>query len=274
MSLKTRRTVFQLTPLLDLLLIVIFAQYMDVRQAGARQENWFRNEAEQLVAETSNRADREEAARREVEQELASLRSQYASVREEEIQSKRLRDDLERQRRILGEFVSQTLNLPPEVVEKLLGRESFKDDKELAKSIEMFKRQTTGEAVRHVLSYSEILKRCDIWEFYVDYSPSERKHRIKFKVGEEKKEWLRDGIPPFQQDFVSYVRQRPQPKSLVIILSGFVYEDLTYADQLAYRRLLEQSVFDLNATAGGQTRFYFTDLGFLGEFGLFFQSNQ
>ena len=272
MSLRPRRAVFQLTPLLDLLLIVIFAQYMDVRHTGAQQENWFRNEAEQLVEEAQNDAQREQQQRIALQSEIDRMKQKLATIEDAGEQLRRNRDDLARQRQILGQFVAKTLSLSDEAVEKLMQRESFKDDTELARTIESFSKQSAGEAVRHVLSYSEVLKRCDLWEFYVDYSVAEKKHRLIFKSGDEQKIWLKSNIDDFESQFVSYIRQRPQPKSLVIILSGFIYEDLTYADQLAYRRLLEQSVFDLNTAAGGQSRYYFTDLGYLGEFGLFSKS--
>ncbi|HSG71840.1 MAG TPA: hypothetical protein VLA12_15600, partial [Planctomycetaceae bacterium] len=112
MSLKTRRTVFQLTPLLDLLLIVIFAQYMDVRQAGARQEEWFEKESQAVLSEADRTAQQERELRSAAEQRLDSLLAEIARMREERSSETELKNDLLKQREVIGEFLSETLNLP------------------------------------------------------------------------------------------------------------------------------------------------------------------
>jgi len=100
MSLRTRRTVFQLTPLLDLLLIIIFAQYMDVRQAGAKQEEWFDKEAGQIKREALSIAEQEAERRQNVEMQLALAESQIESLQQAQNVNQQLLQDLNSPRTI------------------------------------------------------------------------------------------------------------------------------------------------------------------------------
>lgn len=267
MSLKTRRTVFQLTPLLDLLLIVIFAQYMDVRHAGARQEEWFENEAQAVQDEADRTAQIERELRAAAQDQLDQLLAEIARMREERTSETELKNNLLKQREVIGEFLSETLNLPQETVAQLLDETTVRqnqDVKSLRNLIEALSKQSPGEAVKHVLSYNELLKRCDLWEFTIDWAPGEKEYIYRLEAGDRTHEWRSSTILNIETDLVDYIRSLPQPKSIVIILGGFVYEDIIFRERRLYPQLMNRCVKELNAFYLGQSLFYTTDLGYLG----------
>jgi hypothetical protein len=268
MSLKTRRTVFQLTPLLDLLLIVIFAQYMDVRQAGAKQEQWFERESRALREEARQDAEAERERRSEVEERLDALLAELAAMREERSFETQLKQDLLRQREVIGEFLADTLNLPEETVSRLLDETTVRQNQDLEalrELVESLAKKSPNEAVRHVLSYNELLKRCDLWEFTIAWSPGEKVYVYRLEAGGKSREWRNNSILEIETDLVDYIRSLPQPKSIVIILGGFTYEDIIFRERRLYPQVMNRCVKELNAFYLGQSLFYTTDLGYLGD---------
>ena len=100
MRLLRRRLTLQLTPLLDLLLIVIFAQYMEMRQQTV--------EAASVAAERVEAAEQERAAaRRELERELADLQQMRRRLTEDEQRLVERARQAEEQRRVAGEVASE-----------------------------------------------------------------------------------------------------------------------------------------------------------------------
>jgi hypothetical protein len=268
MSLKTRRTVFQLTPLLDLLLIVIFAQYMDVRQAGARQEEWFEKEAQTVLDEADRSAQKERELRAAAQVQLDQLLAEIARMREERTSETELKNDLLKQREVIGEFLSETLNLPEDVVTQLLDETTIRQNQDvesLRKLIEALSKLSPGEAVKHVLSYNELLKRCDLWNFSIGWAPGEKEYIYRLEAGGQIREWRNDTIVDIETELVDYIRSLPQPKSIVIILGGFTYEDIIFRERRLYPQVMNRCVKELNAFYLGQSLFYTTDLGYLGD---------
>jgi len=268
MSLRTRRTVFQLTPLLDLLLIIIFAQYMDVRQAGAKQEEWFDKEAGQIKQEAVSIAEQEAERRQNVEMQLALAESQIESLQQAQNVNEQLLQDLKTQRQLLAEFINQALKVSPEMVDKMLSKSELAKDDQFLKAIEELRKQVSGEAIQHAVSYHELLKRCDIWEFFLDDAAGELASNVTFRANEDRHEWTINKINNLQRELKAYLRSRPQPKSLVIVLSGFIDEELTRGQRDDFRILLDEVFRELTLESGGQTRYYHRDLGYLGELNL------
>ena len=126
MSLWTGRRRFhlQLTPLLDLLLIVIFAQYLDVQQQARRQSVEVEQQASarerqltQRYAALESNLERERKSLAQ-EREALSSREQEAARRVEQI-SQQLEDVLEQQRRA-ADVVAELFNVPQELIDETL----------------------------------------------------------------------------------------------------------------------------------------------------------
>lgn len=274
MSLRPRRTMFQLTPLLDLLLIVIFAQYMDVRHAGARQEEWFENEKQQVVVDANTQTAKEAELRRQAEMELALAEEQIDSLKKMRNINDEIVQDLKNQRQLLADFVNQALKVSPEMVDQMLAQSNLAEDDNFRKTVKELREAAAGEALQHAVSYHELLKRCDIWEFFLDNAAGQETSRLVFRANGDRKEWTVRDVLAFQQKLKADLRARPQPKSLVIVLSGFLDQQLTRGQRDDFRLLLDETFRELTVESGGQTRYYHRDLGYLGELGLNLQSGE
>jgi len=259
---------FQLTPLLDLLLIVIFAQYMDVRQTSARQQDWFENEKQQIEVAANSQAEKEAEQRRQAEIELTLAEKQIESLQETTNVNDELIKDLKSQRQLLAEFINQALKVSPEMVDRMLAESKLADDESFRETVKKLREETMGEALQHAVSYHELLKRCDIWEFYLADAAGEKASRLFFRANGDREEWTVRDLPAFQRKLKADLRARPQPKSLVIVLSGFLDERLTRGQRDDFKQLLDETFRDLTVESGGQTRYYHRDLGYLGELGL------
>lgn len=285
MSLRTRRTVFQLTPLLDLLLIVIFAQYMDVRQAGARQEAWFEKEAGQVHAEAVAKAEKEANLRQQTEIKLALAEKQLKSLEEEQAIKEDHLKELKFQRELMSELITQALKFDPELINELLAnrRDEPKFDPTFNKTLQELSNLSQEEAVSLAASYHELLKRCDIWEFRLELLETKSGNvatnaagaTISFNFGEHTQEFglkLEDGAKIEEKvfnekltDIKNYLKTLPQPKGIVIVISKPVTADISFGLRSDYRKLVQRLLDELTLESAGQTRFYFQELKYLGE---------
>ena len=287
MSLRTRRTVFQLTPLLDLLLIVIFAQYMDVRQAGARQEAWFEKEAGQVQAQAIAKAEQEAERRQQADIKLALAEKQLKTLQEEQGMTEELLTDLKIQRELMAELLTQSLKIDAEKIEELMqyGRDEANFDAKLRETIETLSESSQAEAVSLATSYHELLKRCDVWDFRFELSKGVSKETIakktsgatiSFNFRDNHKEFLvilEDGARVIKDDQLdktvfeikNYLKTLPQPKGIVIVISGFMNEEITFGLRTEYKELLQKLINELTLESAGQSRFYLRELGYLGD---------
>ncbi|MDA0282836.1 MAG: hypothetical protein O3B86_05730, partial [Planctomycetota bacterium] len=118
-----------------------------------------------------------------------------------------------------------------------------------------FSEQKPGESVRHLLTFEEMRKRCDIWEIYINdtgmavFSGSGQTHTFRAETAQE-----------FAAEIYERYKTLPQPKSLVIML-------LSYGDVKA--SIYEAAIDGLPVVAermrtdqSGRSRFEYAVLGF------------
>ena len=265
MSLMPKRMTFQLTPLLDLLLIVIFAQFMEMRETTNR---------EVTAAENSTQVMKTEHAENKAELESAKKKSQ-----ELDLEVERLKDELElqrlqmteslnraiKQRDVVGQLVSELFQVPEEYVEKALSPrsplEQTRSKKEIEKLLEQFRehsKKSGDDVVKHLLTYQEMTKRCDIWEVYVSENGT-----VQFFTPPEVYEFRASSADTFADRVFQHYKSMEQPKSLVIVL-------LSYGDAKAAPR---QAALDgmplvtdrMRSDSNGRSRFEYAVLGYNAE---------
>lgn len=256
---KTRkRMTFQLTPLLDLLLIVIFAQYMEVQQKAESAQDQLEQQKTQLSEEYNRRRD-------ELENSYASKTGQLSATREQ--YSEHYKSIL-KQHQQAGSSLAEALNLPGRVMEEILAlRTSGKaaTSAQLQAAADKLKKimPTRGEELfRFMLRYDEMEKHVSVWELHLQdngkaiFSDSERNELVSFASVDE-----------FVNRSFEASKTFSEPKPLVIIL-------LTHGDtQAGLRRratdgmplLIEQ----LRRDAGNTRWFDFSLMGFRPEGPLF-----
>ena len=268
----SRRLTFQLTPLLDLLLIVIFAQFLDVRDTTAEQEQSTSSQlsaAQETLADTQDRLAAILTEKNEAEAEREFLRKSLNELKEStsdlEVERRSLEESLKRahqQRDTVASLVSDLFDLPDETVNELIRTRTPENVRltpeqvtRLRQEFRAFSKQKPGESVRHLLTFEEMRKRCDIWELYINdtgmtvFSGSGQSHTFRAETAGE-----------FAGELYERYKTLPQPKSLVIIL-------LSYGDVKA--SVYEAAIDGLPLVAermrtdqSGRSRFEYAVLGF------------
>jgi len=158
-----KRLTFHLTPLLDLLLIVIFAQYMEVQQAAETSEADLQVQRSQLQAEFQQRQRDQEAAHRESMQAVEEVRSQYS----EQYQS------ILDQHQQAGSALAETFNLPGRLLEETLrlrnaGQAADADRLQQAtQELQTLLESRSSELFSFIVRYDEMQKHVSVWELHL-----------------------------------------------------------------------------------------------------------
>ena len=263
--LPKRRLALQLTPLLDLLLIVKFSQYIENRHRSvAAQETLAAREKEmdtRLAAEDARMEQRRLALEKDVADQKASL-AELARTYDEKFRS------IVNQHHQIGSILAESLNLPGNVIAEVLKLRtsgSSDDAKRLQDAAERLQKlmQARGEEIfRFMLQVDEMQKHVTIWEIHVQ---------------ENGQAFITDSQQSFVTDFSSDAelaarlfessKSFSEPKSLIVVL-------LTWSDAQAVARrratdamplLMEQ----LRRDAGGTRWYDFSIIGYRAQGSLF-----
>ncbi|MCH8830052.1 MAG: hypothetical protein IID45_10800 [Planctomycetes bacterium] len=204
-----RKLTMQLTPLLDLLLIVIFAQFMEMRDDSAKAESESTKAQQQTEKKQAARTkklqtterdldklkkqrDRDRAQAQADRNSLAALRNRLDRQQSADLAKIRL---LESHRDLLSRNLAQLFNLPEPALRKMLAPLAAKgaprtksDIKKMQMKIRQLAGSRTHQIVRHVVKYEELLKRCDVWEIHfnsrnlLSVSSGEKSHDYRFNI--------------------------------------------------------------------------------------------
>ncbi len=261
-----RKLTFQLTPLLDLLLIVIFAQYMEVRDTSQQQQAKLERAAEARLTELQAQIDVERRALGDERRRLMELEA-TSTERERRLQNANveLKQTLEgtlQQQAAAGDLIAELFQVPDELVEQILKPgspfQTVRSSGELARLRAEFQQmagQRGRDVIRHLLTFGEIRKRCDIWELYVGDNSL-----IEFDAGEHHSEFRAESAEEFETRLFRRYKSLTQPKSLVVIMVS--WGDVRRG---AVRSLLQglPAVTDrMRSDSDGLTRFEYAVLGF------------
>lgn len=201
-----RRLTLQLTPLLDLMLIVIFAQYMEVRIVATQE------------------ADRLARARESVTEEKEALRQQ---VDQWESQQRKTDQSQHAEREKLGQIIQELFQIPEATLNKFLqprskneaGGISPTDLADLKSRFHQLATSRGDEVVDHLLTFNEMRKQFDVWELYMEEDGSllitigQDRQRIKTKVIESAENFV-DTVLQVSKKF-------PSTKNSVLMLCSY-----------------------------------------------------
>lgn len=265
---RRRRLTMQLTPLLDLLLIVIFAQFMDVQEREATTVD----EAHRAV-EQRQRAEAELTELEATHQEaidfltraaevVKELRSKNRTLSEQNEQLEAEVDQVIAQQRLLGELVSELFRLPESVIAQVLtpdgaaGPAATAEERErLEAKFRELSQQNAGRMIRHLLSFEEMRKRCDLWELHIDETGW-----FTLRAGNEMRGFRADSPEEFANRLYAIYKSLPAPKPLVVIMLS--YGDARADVREAAIQGLPQVTDRMREDAGGFIRFEYAVLGF------------
>lgn len=236
MSIARRKITIQLVSLLDLMLVVMFLQFMELSERSRNDEL----RAAQALAD--------------IEQQRSELADQR---RDAELVAERAFD----QRDLVGQLASELFNLPDDTVAKLL-RQRFPDNPpdadEIAAMQQEFRKlrsQRGQEVMKHLLTFNELRKRCDVWELYVSESGV-----TTIKTADEESSFRADTSQQFASRLFANYRALPQPKSLVLLVLS--YGDVKASTYEAALSGLPLAIDRLQADAAGRSRFEYAVLGY------------
>lgn len=247
----TRKITFQLASLLDLLLIVMFSQYLEVQVAAERQEQ--RMQAEQQ----SSKTDLEQ-----LRVQLAALQRQLKSIEEQQ----RALDQAEyKQHQQLGRMFGELFRLPESTIQKIIKQRnqdsaglSASEAAALKKEFQALATARGEQVVDHLLTFVEMKKRFDVWELYLQENGA-----IVVTAGTHQKR-LQTGIVQtprqFSDELFKLYKSFPQTKSIVLILVS--YGDSRLVHRAAVIKGLPMVAERMRADSNGTARFEYAVLGY------------
>jgi hypothetical protein len=271
--LNRRKITLQLTPLLELMLIVFFMQYLDLL------EREMRTTATAVAAEEETSLMREEleAARRvaadslraaeELRGRVSELEGSASQFRERAAEEQSRLSDVLRREKTLGGLVVELFGISRDDVDRILDENlgaarSPKEVEEIKKRFQQMSQMESSRMIRHVLLYEEIRKRADVWELVVDpqhvvtVNTGSRTARMRLHLSDEGD----PDIGRFEEEFFQLYKSLPEPKSLVIILLTYDRETRLIVTE-ALADALPRITRRLADDARGTIRFEYADLG-------------
>jgi hypothetical protein len=259
--LTRRRFTLQLTPLLDLLFIVLYAQYIDLQEATRReiaQETERRQQAEVAgheaaklrsdalarVSDLSQKLEQSDVERRRLtrELELARAETQKEGQAREELEKLAAKD-----RQAIGQLVQNVLRINQDVIYDALQGASPADRSRLRASFEEMKNKSAAAVIHHLRATEELKKRADLWEVYIGDDNAVRVTLVGDVVAEHVQVVAPDQLT---NSLAELARQRGEPKSLVIVLLSWSNADRKTRD--AVRRAVDNLVTVLKAEWPGK----------------------
>ena len=231
-----RRFTLQLAPLLDLLFIVLYAQYIDLQEATRReiaQATQRSQEAQQAgleaaklrtdalsqVADLNQRLEQFEIEKRRLtrELELARAETEKEGQAREELEKLAAKD-----RTAIGQLVQNVLKINQDSILEAIQGVPTADRQRLRASFEEMSSKSAAAVIHHLRATEELKKRADLWEVYI---ADDNTVRVTV-VGEVMVENLQVASADQLANAVAEVaRQRGEPKSLVIILLSWSNAD-------------------------------------------------
>lgn len=259
MKLSRRKLSFQLTPLLDLLLIVIFAQYMEVQQTADTQAG----ELQRQLTEADSTAElarlqilaQLEVAQQERDQLVAaqdrlksSLQQRESEINEELRQS---RQEIQE----LGEILARLFRLPRETVDRVLAARTNAEREELRREIEAMAGSNAAEMVKHLRTWRELLKRCDVWDIHIGDD-----NATTMTAAGKTFRFRADTPERFEAEIYARYKALPQPKSLVVMLVS--WSDAQFSVRQAATTGVAEAAQRMHEDSDRRTRFEFAILGY------------
>ena len=243
-----RRLTIQLASLLDLMLIVIFAQYVEMWETEAARDKQRASEAvrdrEALATESARSRSELSSEREALDRDRASFAAQQDETQQREEELRGALDHAIDQQRQIGDIVSELYQVPDDLVQQLIpqqssdaGDRSDAENENLKKAFRELAALRGVNAVKHLLTYQELRKRCDIWEIYItaegvavfDAGTASKQFRYRdamsLDAGSRTRSQIRAedeaAAERFAQQLFDFYKTLPQSKSVVILLLSY-----------------------------------------------------
>lgn len=239
-----RRITLQLIPLLDLLLIVLFAQFMQLQDASQKQEVRAQQAEKQAAASVAQvTVDREELA-----QMRAALQREKLNVAASLSAAKGDQDRI-------AAMTADLLNLPAETVKKALEGKSAEDIKRLQAALAALPSPQAADIAHQLATMSELRRACDVWQIHI-----EDNDLIRVTFPPSTQTFRADNPAEFDRRLFEWYKSLPPSKSVVII--QVTWGDATAGTEYSVKEGLLKCVERMRSDRNGRTIFEYVILGF------------
>ena len=240
-----RRVTLQLTPLLDLMLIVIFAQYMEVKMVATQ-------EIDRVTSERRETAGENEILRQRVDQWEAEQRESNQTQHNEREQ--------------LGQVVRELFRIPDTTLNKLIqprsqteaGGLSLTEIADLKARFQKLANSTGEQVIDHLLTFNEMRKQFDVWDFYLNEDGT-----LQITIGQDRQQ-IQSRVIESPEIFVDVVlkvrKQFPPTKNSILILCS--YGDCQLSHRLSMTRGLPSLAERIKSDGLGTQTFEYAVFGY------------
>jgi len=237
-----QRLSFQLTPLLDLLLIVIFAQYLDVRENTKQQAEATptvpRTQVQKLAGQIEN-----------LKQQIAQTQSELERTRQ--------------QQKLAGDLVAELFQVDHKLIDEVfqvsqpqLQPRSQQDIDQLKLKMQQLSQLRGNAVIKHLLTIHELGKRADTWQVNVTAQGI-----VKIQMATRKFNFAVENAEEFARRFYQSYKSIAEPKGLVLIL--FSYGDALEKDIRDVWNGLQQSIDKIRVDRNFRTQLEYANIGYL-----------
>jgi hypothetical protein len=244
MSRARRRITLQLIPLLDLLLVVLFAQFMQLQDLAQKQAARTVH-AEKVAADTAAQvvADRQELTRvrEEIERDRIKIDQSLKSA---------LAD-----RDAVSALAAELLTLPDETIRKALTGKSKEEIAQLRAALAALPNPRAADVVHQLATISELRRNCDVWQLHIDDASIVR---ISFPPAETS--FRAESTAEFERKLFDWYKSLPPPKSVVMM--QLTWGDATFGTKYAAKEGIVRCAERMRSDRNGRTLFEYVILGF------------
>ncbi len=253
---------FQLTSLMDLLLIIVFAQYLDFhRSSGASRE-----ETEQGIADARESFTHQLSLKTaEVDEIRDRLIRDNHQLRQQKDEAVVIAEEATRRRALTEQLLKKLLQVDANVVDtELSPPESIDTLREAEATAQEIQNSDGTKLLRFLAGYDELLKRAEVWTIHVsdrgdtELQPgNDAAHAQSFRLEQTSQAGRAE---EFVQQLRAAYSQIPQPKGLVVILVSYSPRSVA-GDYQPVLDAMAQAIEWLGKDSGGRTRFEYAVIG-------------
>ncbi len=269
-----RRMVFQLTALLDLLLVVLFAQYMETDEAARRSmrsESMRRQRAESgqrtteqlkqtALMDRAKLADQIEKLAAENQRLTTSLNSAQARIGAAEAGRVDTEKRSTEQLAEIGEIFRQRLKIDSNTFNAYLGSASPAERASLLQEMQKLQSGRSASIVQYLRATAEFKKMCNLWEVHVF---SDNTVRIEFDGQDRTGRFRVSGASDMANRVIDAAKENGEPRSLVVVLLTWSDADRKTRDEVTTG--LQDAITVLRTSWGSSKRLELAKLGYTPE---------
>lgn len=240
-----KRVLLQLTPLLDLMMTILFVQYVllhdvsnDAIAARIQTEDTL-SHSRDIEARLRGQNEGLAKERNELQEELDKVKNRLEEVQQsQQVAEKQVQDATKNLERI-GGLAKEMFDISPEALQALTGGLNPAQTDRVRQELERIKKESPGKALEELMKLDELRKRCDFWKVHITYGGFVLLSINEKEVGRFQ---AMDSPEAIVNQFVQTISEIEEPKSIVLVIltHGNALEDVFGRVQSGLRKFLQE----------------------------------